>query len=124
MIVRHLVVRLSAIALFSFVVAIPAKAEILSIDCYYNGEVFYRMWVDTVKSNITVRDKDSQGGTYPAEITASTISWSHTVANGGYKFSWSIDRATGVYTKVTNYGGTEGPKQCKKGTTPLPANKF
>jgi hypothetical protein len=124
MTMKHIAVGLTAIGIFSLVAAGRAKAEMLSLDCYYSGRIATNVWVDTGKSTVTVAERENTPRTYPAQITVASISWKWVSGGGQNIMSYYIDRTSGAFTASSNFGAGMGPEQCVKGTTPLPATKF
>lgn len=121
----------SALALFGILAAGRANAEILSLDCSDSAGVYDRIWVDTDRSTITQTIVRSESGftgsvvTFPAQITATAITWTTQSVGGPAWFNVSIDRTSGILTQ-TGAGVATGysTRQCAKGSAPFPATKF
>ncbi len=125
---------LTAIVAFALATSGQASAEIVELDCGFNGQIYMNVWVDFDKSVVTVKVSNPSTpttyiNTYSALIAATSISWrNNTTSDGLYFQTFNIDRTTGDLL-IGNFGpairqpsGTH--YQCSKGTTPLPATKF
>ncbi|HVA13252.1 MAG TPA: hypothetical protein VNF99_08380 [Stellaceae bacterium] len=122
---KHLARGLAAIAFLAFAVTKQANAAILELDCSLNGQFFENIWVDFDKSVVTESVPGHPLVTYPALITATSISWK--LISGPVTDTYNIDRTTGDYHTGVIAPGAYGPGghgQCVKGTKPFPATKF
>ena len=122
---KHFAIALTVIGFLATAFSSQARAEILSLDCG-GGSLKYNVWIDEEKSFVTLRG--SYNGSYQAEITPTTISWSFTESGGRLTTQVSIDRTTGQahWLVLPNQYGAHMDRidTCAKGTTPFPATKF
>jgi hypothetical protein len=116
---------IGAMAMLGF--ATQANAEIIALDCGTTGTPYsYNVWVDMDKSIVTVRGRNLDGS-YPAQITPTTITWTKNYA-GNFELDFTVDRTAGtihLYIPPNPQGNAlNNTDSCARGSMPFPATKF